>query len=569
MTTVSEHIIDAISANGVERVWGVVGDALNPIVDAIAQNPRVSWHGVHHEETAAFAAGAESQLTGNIAVCAGTVGPGALHLVNGLADAWASRTPVLAVTGQVPRAEIGTRFHQEIDLDSVFRPVTVYNHTLTDPEQAPTIVSNAIRAALGRRGPAVVSVPADVAQADISEFQATIDGPFLPAILQPHPDAIARAIKLLQSADTVTILAGIGAAHARDDVIELADRLGAPIVSALRGKPAYEFDNPFYVGLTGLIGNGAAADAVRSADVLIMIGTDFPYREWLSDGQDVIQIDVDPAAIGRRTRVAVPIHGDAQLCARLICDGVAPRPHTDHLESAQAGWSRWLERQSNLAEGEGVLGMAYATYLELSDGRLHPELVAQTLGELAQDDAIFTADVGLSTVWAARFVHTSPAQHLIGSMNHGSMANALPQALGAQAAQPDRQVISMSGDGGLMMLLGDLRTAVSLGLPVKVVVFNNESLGLVELEEAEMGIPPTSTGVDSPSFADVGASLGLKGYTITSDEELRPVLAAALADPGPVIVDVHTSRNAISVPPSPTLTQAWGFARAKARELLS
>lgn len=565
MTTVAQMLVAGLESLGIERVWGVVGDALNPVVDAL-DDTDIEWFAVRHEEAAAYAAGAESQISGRLAVCAGTVGPGALHLVNGLADSWANHTPVLAITGQVPRADIGTDFHQEVDLDAVYRSLTVFNHTLRSADQIERVLGTAVRSALARRGPALLTIPSD-----LMEVETTVHGGRLDVaspVPVPDEDSVRAATAAIASGGDVTLLVGIGARGARDEVLQLADLVGAPVVAALRGKDTFEWDNPFYVGLTGLIGNRAAADAVESADVLVMIGTDFPYRDFLPDDATVVQIDIDPEAIGRRVPVDVPVLGDARVAVERIVAGLNRRDDRTHLEDALSTYRRAQTRQHEMADGEGIIGTAYASFIDLRDGRLHPELVARTVSELVADDAVVTADVGLSTVWAARFLETRPGMRLIGSFNHGSMANALPQALGAQALDRTRQVVALAGDGGLMMLLGDLRSAVSLRLPVTVVVFNNRSLGLVELEEAEMGIEPTGTGLDNPDFAAVGRALGLEAFTITEEHELEPVLSRALGTPGPVIVDVHTSPHAVSIPPSPGVSQAWGFATATVKELL-
>lgn len=566
MSTVAEQLVTALGHAGVKRIWGVVGDALNPFVDALADDSGIAWHGTRHEEAAAFAAGAEAQVTGALGVCAGTVGPGALHLINGLFDAKASRVPVLAITGQVSRADIGTGFHQEVDLDSVFRAVTLYNHTLRSPDQLERVLAIAIRTARADRGPTMICIPSDL----MSESVADFTGGFMvrrPTVV-PDRDAVTEAVDLLDTAKKVTMLVGIGASDARDEVLALADRIGAPVVASLRGKETFEWDNPNYVGLTGLIGNRAAADAIDDADVLVMVGTDFPYREWLPESASVIQIDNDATVIGRRVPVDVAVHADATAALAAITDRVQPNPDRSRLDSARSSYQQWRTRQQKMADGGGVIGTAYSAFIDVQDGRLHPELVARTLSGLLDDDAVVTADVGLSTVWAARFVDTRPKQRLLGSFNHGSMANALPQALGAQAVDRRRQVVALAGDGGLMMMLGDLRTAVTLQLPIKVIVFNNESLGLVELEEAEMGIPPTATTRDNPSFEAIGTAMGFTGWTVSDADDLESVLRAALSTPGPVIVDAHTSPNAVSIPPEPGLKQAWGFAKATVRELL-
>ncbi|MEO6571459.1 MAG: thiamine pyrophosphate-dependent enzyme [Ilumatobacteraceae bacterium] len=566
MSTVADQLVKALGRAGVKRIWGVVGDALNPFVDALANDSTIAWYGTRHEEAAAFAAGAEAQVTGGLGVCAGTVGPGALHLINGISDAKASRVPMLAITGQVPRADIGTGFHQEIDIDSVFRAVTLYNHTLRSPDQLERVLGIALRTAVGERGPTLISIPSDLMSESLADFKGGFE--VRRPTLVPNADSIDEAVDLLDGAKKVTMLVGIGASGARTEVLALADRLAAPIVASLRGKETFEWDNPNYVGLTGLIGNHAGADAIDDADVLLMVGTDFPYRDWLPKSASVIQIDIDAAVIGRRVPVDIGVHADAAAAMRSITDRVHHRPDRSRLDSFRSSYQRWTARQQQMAEGGGFLGSAYSKYIDVQDGRLHPELVARTLSALLDDDAIVTADVGLSTVWAARFVDIKPQQRLLGSFNHGSMANALPQALGAQAADRRRQVVALAGDGGLMMMLGDLRTAVTLQLPIKVIVFNNESLGLVELEEAEMGIAPTATTLDNPSFAAIGTAIGFTGFTVSTTEDLESVLREALSTPGPVIVDAHTSPHAVSIPPAPGLKQAWGFATATVRELL-
>ncbi|CAN5873121.1 ubiquinone-dependent pyruvate dehydrogenase [soil metagenome] len=566
LTTVAELLVEGLAATGVDKVWGVVGDALNPFVDALHRDKRVTWNATRHEEAAAFAAGAESQITGRIGVCAGTVGPGALHLVNGLFDAKASHVPVLAITGQVATSDIGTRFHQEADLDAIFSPLTVYNHTLRSADQIERVLGIAIRTTIAERGPALISIPADLMEEDTTD----LSGPLTAAspTLLPDPAAIDAATGVIAAADKVTLLVGIGATEARQSVLRLADLAAAPIVASLRGKESFEWDNPNYVGLTGLIGNRAAADAIDDADVLVMVGTDFPYREWLPESATVVQIDTNAAAIGRRTPVDVGIHGDAKLAIEQITDRLEAKPDRSRLDAARSSYAKWLEQQQKMADGTGIIGTAYSAFIDVQDGRLHPELVARSVSRLVDDNAIVTADVGLSTVWAARFLQLQPRQRLLGSFNHASMANALPQALGAQSVDRNRQVVALAGDGGLMMTLGDLRTAVTLQLPINVIVFNNQSLGLVELEEAEMGIPPTGTTLDNPSFAEIGQAMGFTGYTIDTVEKLEPVLAEALATPGPTIIDVHTSPNAVSIPPSPSIDQAWGFATSTLKELL-
>ncbi len=394
MPTVAESLVAALVSVGVERIWGVVGDALNPFVDALEAEEAISWNATRHEEAAAFAAGAESQITSRLGVCAGTVGPGALHLINGLFDARASRVPVLAITGQVAQADMGTSFHQEVDLDAVYRSVVLYNHTLRSPDQLQRVLGIALRTALSERGPTLISVPSDL----MSEETAELSGGFLvpSPTLMPHADAIARAAQVIDAAENVTLLVGIGAGEARHEVLELADRLAAPVVASLRGKESFEWDNPNYVGLTGLIGNRAGADAVDGADVLVMVGTDFPYRDWLPDSASVIQIDTDASAIGRRVPVDVAVHADATLAVRQIAERVQRKSDRSRLDSARSSFTSWYDRQQKMADGRGILGTAYSAFIEVQDGRLHPELVATTLSGLLDDDAVIPRSLGLA-----------------------------------------------------------------------------------------------------------------------------------------------------------------------------
>ena len=567
--TVSETLVKGLVDQGVTQMFGVVGDALNSVTDAIRRTDGIRWVGTRHEEVAAFAAGAVAQLTGRLGVCAGTVGPGCIHLLNGLYDAAKSHAPVLAIAGQVPLADMGSHYFQEVDNDQLFRDVSVYHHTITCTGQVPYAIEQAIEAALAHRGVAVLSVPGDVGS-------RTVEGGrpvrvFGNRVLgAPSPDALAHAVEAINKARTVTILAGAGARDAREEVLATADTLSAPMVVTLKGKEIFDWDNEFEIGQTGLLGNPAAHSALSRCDLLLMIGTDFPYRDWYPSGPTVVQIDTSADHIGRRTHVDIGLVADAGGTLRAMADRLRPGRDRSHLERSRDEYRQWRDRQARLADPEhdtGLLGGARSA-VDNPGHRIRPEAVAALVGELADDDAVFTSDTGMATTWLARFVRLRPRQRLIGSYNLGSMANAMPQAIGIATAEPERQVVAMCGDGGLTMLLGDLITLATYRLGVKLVVFDNNRLGMVKLEQEQAGLPEFGTVLDNPDLAAVAQAVGVQGVRISDPAQLRDGLAQALRIPGPVLIDVLTNPDEVSVPPRTTVGQASGFAVAKLKEMV-
>jgi pyruvate dehydrogenase (quinone) len=568
--TVAESIVTALAEHGVTQVWGVVGDALNPVTDAIRTEERIEWVGVRHEEVAAFAVSAQAQLTGRIGVCMGTVGPGSVHLLNGLYDAKKSHAPVLALCGQVPTEELGSDFFQEVDNDRLFADVAVYAQTVTSPAQLPLMLEQAVNAAYAEQGVAVLTLPGDLGDQELPKDAR-------PATFAPPgrwtaaaEDQVAEAASVLDQAAKVTLLVGMGAREAREEVLTLADRLQAPMVLTLKAKEGLERDNPFQVGQSGLIGNPAAAQAMDECDVLFLVGTDFPYRDWYPAGKSVIQLDARQAHIGRRTSVTHALVGDVGHTLRALLPKLEPQSDSGHLDQAVAAYDAWHSRQRSLLDphhDDTLIGRVRAVF-DNPDDRIRPEALADAIDRHAAPDAVFTTDTGMSTVWLSRFVAMTDRRRLLGSYNLGSMANAMPQALGAQALDRDRQVVALCGDGGLMMLLGDLRTAVTYGLSVKVVVFDNGRLGMVKLEQEQGGLPEFGTELDNPDLAAVALALGLDARRVTEPGELDEAVAGAFATPGPVLLDVVTNPEEISVPPKPTLAQGWGFAIAKSKEAL-
>ncbi|MFF6957022.1 thiamine pyrophosphate-dependent enzyme [Streptomyces sp. NPDC008317] len=574
--TVARVIVDALAELNVRQVFGVVGDALNPLTDAIRTTEGVEWVGCRHEEAAAFAASAQSQLTGGLGVCMGTVGPGSVHLLNGLYDAAKSHTPVLAIAGQVPLSELGSDYFQEVDNDALFSDVAVFRATVTSPEQMPLLLETAVRTALGRKGVAVLSVPGDIGEKELSTDRPARFSLTTPST-RPDEDAVRAAADLLDRAERVTLLVGRGARGARDQVMALADRLAAPMVLTLKAKEGFEGDNPFQVGQTGLIGNPAAASALQDADTLLLLGTDFPYRDWYPEGRTVVQVDTEPTHIGRRVPVEIGLVGEVgatvrDLLVRLDAAPSASAKARDrkHLDQAVERFASWREGQARLAapdHDKGLIGRVRSA-LDNREHGIRPEALAAAVDRHAADDAVFTSDTGMATVWLSRFVEMRGDRRLLGSYNLGSMANAMPHALGAQMLDRGRQVVAFCGDGGLSMLLGDLMTLKTYDMPVTLVVFDNRRLGMVKLEQEQSGLPEFGTVLDNPDFAAVATALGLTGIRVTDPDELDDAVRTALAAPGPVLLDVLTNPDEIAVPAKPTVEQGWGFAVAKMKEIV-
>lgn len=570
MPTVAEMIVTALAEHGVRTVWGVVGDALNPVTDAIRREDRIEWIGVRHEETGAFAAGAQAQLTDSLGVCLGTVGPGSVHLLNGLYDAKKSHAPVLAICGQVPVAEIGSNYFQEVNNDLLFSDVAVFAQTVTSASQMPQLLEQAVNAALQQHGVAVLTLPGDVGGLDLPKHSPVPRFVASRRPTTPAADDLAEAAGVINDAETVTLLVGQGAREAREEVLALAERLQAPMVLTLKAKEGLERDNPYQVGQNGLIGNPAAAKAFDDCDVLVMVGTDFPYRDFYPDDTLVVQLDSRAEHIGRRTSVDVGLVGHSAPTLRALLPLLTAEHGSGHLESVRSSYDAWSERQRKLVDpdyDEKPVGF-FRRKVDNTEGRIRPELLAATVGEHAAEDAIFTTDTGMATVWLSRFVSMRGTRRLLGSYNLGSMANAMPQALGASALDRERQVVAFCGDGGLTMLLGDLITAVTYDLPVTFVVFDNGRLGMVKLEQEEGGLPEFGTVLDNPDLAAVGEALGLTGIRVTDPDDVDGAVRRALAHPGPVLLDVLTNAEEVALPPKPGIDQAWGFAVAKVKETI-
>src|ERR1700676_3479573 len=536
--TAADYLAETLARAGVKRIYGVVGDSLNGFTDSLRRLKAIEWVHVRHEEGAAFAAGAEAHLTGELAVCAGSCGPGNLHLINGLFDCHRSCVPVLAIAAQIPSAEIGAGYFQETHPQDLFRECSYYCELVSGPNQMPRVLEIAIREAVGKRGVSVVVMPGDVA------LQAATDAPppqvagLLPArpVVMPESKDLDRLAALLNGEGRVTILCGSGCAGAHDELLALGERLQAPMVHTMRGKEHVEWDNPYDVGMTGLIGFSSGYYAMLDCDVLLMLGTDFPYRQFYPQGSGVriAQIDLRPEQLGRRASVDLGLVGDVKATLTALLPLLEQQRDDSHLAQAQEHYLQARRSLDDLAVGKPGKGL------------IHPQQIAKAVSDQASEDAIFACDVGLPTVWAARYLAMNGKRRLLGSFWHGSMANAMAQAIGAQSAFPARQVISLSGDGGFAMLMGDFLSLVQLALPVKVVVFNNVALGFVELEQKSTGFLDFGTGFKNPNFAAMAAAVGVRGIRVEDPGDVEAGIAEALAHNGPVLIDAVVNRTELA-----------------------
>jgi len=559
--TVADQFAATLATVGVRRIFGIVGDSLNGITDAVRRQGKIEWLHVRHEEVAAFAAGAEAHLTGELAVCAGSCGPGNLHLINGLFDCHRSRVPVLAIAAQIPSAEIGAGYFQETHPQQLFRECSHYCELVSGANQMPRTLEVAIREAVAKRGVSVIVIPGDVALQPAADAPPAKPAALLPPapVVTPEKRDLDRLAALLNGEGRVTILCGSGCAGAHAELLTLGECLKAPMVHALRGKEHVEWDNPYDVGMTGLIGFSSGYYAMLDCDVLLMLGTDFPYRQFYPQGAGVriAQVELRAEHIGRRAAVDLGIVGDVGATIRELLPLLQQKRDGAHLAQARAHYAKARQALDDLGVGSPGKGL------------IHPQQVAKVISDQAAEDAVFTCDVGLPTVWAARYLAMNGKRRLLGSFWHGSMANAMAQAIGAQAAFPGRQVISLSGDGGFAMLMGDFLSLTELGLPVKVVVFNNGTLGFIELEQKSTGFLPFGTEFKNPNFAAMAEAVGIRGIRLEDAGEVADGIAAALAHHGPVLVDAVVNRTELAMPPSVTLEMAKGFTLYMVKAVMS
>lgn len=553
---IADIIIELLQQAGVKNIWGLPGDSLNGITEALRTREGISWRGVRHEEVAALAAAAEADATGNLSVCAGSCGPGNLHLINGLFEAQRAKVPMLAIAAQIPSSEIGLGYFQETHPQNLFAECSDFCELVSNPQQMPQILEAAMNTAITQRGVAVIVLPGDVALQEAPVNEVNWHPPVRPVVTPPRA-ALDDLAKLVNASQRVTIFGGYGCHGYHDEVVALAKRLKAPVVHALRGKQSLEYDNPYDVGLTGLIGFSSGYHAMNECDLLIMLGTNFPYRGFFPKHGRVVQIDINGSHLGRRSPLLMGLVGDVGSTLTALMPSLDEKTDNQFLETAQQHYQRARKGLDDLATPRA------------DDKPLHPQYLASRVSELADEDAVFTADVGTPTVWAARYIKMNSQRRLTGSFQHGSMAVAMPLALGWQASFPDRQVVALCGDGGISMLMGDLITLAAENLPVKVVIYNNESLGFVAMEMKAAGYIDETTDIPEVDFAKVGEALGIKGIRVTCSSTIDDALREAFAHDGPAIVDVRTAKQELSMPPSIGLKQARGFSLYMLRAVMS
>jgi pyruvate dehydrogenase (quinone) len=554
MATIAAKLVEILEHAGVKHIHGVVGDSLNGITDELRKS-KIKWIHYRHEEAAAFAAGAEAQLTGKLSVCAGSCGPGNMHLINGLYDAHRSNAPVLAIAAQIPSEQLGSSYFQETRPEALFRECSYYCETISSANQMPRVLQVAMQHAVGLNGVAVISLSGDVAMQTIEHDE--LEHPIFlnrPSV-RPSDADLQQLASLINKSKKITLLCGAGCAGAHEALLSLAGKIASPTVHALRGKEHVQYNNPYDVGMTGLIGISSGNNAVLNCDLLLMLGTDFPYKEWYPTNSKIVQIDIRPERLGRRCKLDLGLVGDVKETINALLPLLQQKTDISFLEKCR---ERYKENRKNLdshAKGE--------------TGRLiHPEYLTKVISDLAKADAVFTADVGTPTVWAARYLDMQEGRRLIGSFNHGSMASAMPQAIGAQLAFPGRQVISLSGDGGFAMLMGDILTIYQYNLPIKLIVYNNGSLGFVAMEMKVIGMPPFGTDLKNPNFAKMAEAIGIMGIRVEKSEDVPAAIEKALAQDGPVLIDILTNPTELAMPPKINVEQAKGFGIYMIRQTL-
>lgn len=545
--TIADVLIDTLLNAGIKRIYGIVGDSLNAVLDSIRRSGKIEWIGVRHEEVAAFAAGADALLSQSIAVCAGSSGPGNLHLINGLYDCHRSRIPVLAIAAHIPSSEIGSEYFQQTSPGLIFQECSAFVETIMRPEQMPLMVNMALQQAVAKKDVAVLVLPGDVAGLEEKSEVPKVPVHITKPVITPSQEELTMLADYLNNGKKVTLLCGAGCEGAHEQLMELCDKVKSPMVVALRGKEFLEYDNPYYAGLTGLIGYSSGYNAMMNCDVLFMLGTDFPYRQFYPKDAKIVQVDIRSEHLGRRTPLSCGVVGDVKHTVEALLPLLDTKENESHLEKHVSEYKKVRENLDKLAVGK--------------PGRkpIHPQFLTKMVSEAANEDAIFTCDVGTPTLWSARYLEMNGKRRLIGSFNHGTMANALPQAIGAQVSQPNRQVVALCGDGGLSMLLGDLLSLRQHKLPVKVIVFNNEALSFVELEMKAAGYPETGTSLENPNYAAIAKAMGMNGIRVEDPADLEGALKEAFEHEGPAIIDVVVNRQELSLPPKITFEQAHGF----------
>ena len=547
---IAEQLVETLVEAGVQRIYAVTGDSLNEINDAVRRNGKIQWIQVRHEETGAYAAGAEAQLNGQLACCAGSSGPGHVHLINGLYDAHRSGTPVLAIASTMATSEFGMKYFQETDTMKLFEDCSYYNQIAVTAGQFPRMLQSAIQTAISRKGVAVLGLPGDLSAAGSEVVLSSVRSFPTFSKVFPSDSELEPLVALLNTSSKVTIFCGMGAKEAHDEVVRLSKLLHAPVAYTFKSKMEIQYDNPNEVGMTGLLGMPSGYHSMHEAEVLLLLGTDVPYAAFMPKKNKIVQVDIDPVRLGRRAQLTMGFCGDVKDTLQAILPFITQKEDDSFLKKQLDRYSEVKEDLAAYVKNKGNLN------------EIHPEYVMSVINELATENAIFTVDTGMTCVWGARYLQATGGRKMLGSFNHGSMANAMPQAIGAALAYPGRQVLALCGDGGLSMLLGDLATIVQYKLPVKVVVFNNRALGMVKLEMEVAGLPDWQTDLLNPDFATVAKAMGMAAYTVGNPEEVKETFEQAFRFAGPALINVMTDPNALAMPPKIEIGQMIGFAQS-------
>ena len=552
---VANQLIECLVKNNIKHIYAVTGDSLNEINEAVRINKQIEWIHVRHEETGAYAAGAEAQLTDNIACCAGSSGPGHVHLINGLYDAHRSNASVLAIASTMPSIEQGMKYFQETNTIKLFDDCSYYNEIANTEHQFPRMLHAAIQSSITKKGVSVIGIPGDLAKKEA--IHTPIETYKTNSSICPSPNELQELANLLNSNSKITLFCGMGCKGAHDEIIAFANVLKSPIAYTFKSKMEIQYDNPYEVGLTGLLGMPSGYYSMHEADILIMLGTDFPYSVFLPDNVKTVQIDIKADRLGRRTTLAMGLCGDVKSTINALLPLLKNKENDDFLQCQLKRYAKVKEALSSYIESKGKLNL------------IHPEYVMSVINKLADKNAIFTVDTGMCCVWGARYLEATKERSMLGSFNHGSMANALPQSLGAAKACPDRQVIALCGDGGISMSLGDLQTIAQYKLPVKIVIFNNRALGMVKLEMEVDGLPDCETDMINPDFAKVAEAMGIENYTVTNPEDIESTLQTLLKSNGPALVSIFTDPNALAMPPVVDIDEMKGFAQSMYRMMIN
>lgn len=553
---ISDQLVEILVDAGIQRIYAVTGDSLNHVNAAVHRNGKIKWIHVRHEETAAFAAGAEAQLNG-LACCAGSSGPGHVHLINGLYDAHRSSASVLAIASTLPTKEFGTSYFQETNTIKLFDDCSCYNQVAATPAQLPRMLQAALQHAVHKKGVAVLGLPGDITDLPAVEAETTTILFRNRPVVRPSENELLQLAALLNSHKKVTIYCGLGAAEAHTEIIQLAEKLKAPVAYSYKAKMAIQYDNPYEVGLTGLLGIPSAYHSMHECELLVLLGTDFPYTPFMPIENKIVQIDIKPETLGRRAKLDMGLCGDVKDTLKALIPMIEIKEDTTFLDFQLKFYK---EVKKNLLIYVNDPGKPNA---------IHPEFVVSIINELSAKDAIFTIDTGMCCVWAARYIDGTGERKMLGSFNHGSMANAMPQAIGAALACPGKQVIAFCGDGGLSMMMGDLMTIIQYKLPVKIIVFNNRTLGMVKLEMEVAGIPDLETEMLNPDFTKLAEAMGMPGITINDPDEVKSGLEKAFLQEGPVVVNILTDPNALAMPPKLEFDQLKGMAKYIGKMMLS